>query len=687
MARARSTPPGLRNTALPDGRPFDDLGHSSGPEEPRRTGHRQSATSHLHSAGPHTLTSHDGFLGVQMRRRWVLSTLTSVAVLAASACTTHGHESASARITRSAGGHVAAENVTVSVRPDSVSSDLTLRVRRSAIPKNLPDYITAIGKAVTITVTGGRLTGTARLVFGPSAAIKSSDLPVVTWQDGAGGWRWLPAERRADGSIAAETDHFSLGYLGKIDVPKWAKDVAGNVKDYATGRSGVEQPSCGDEGAFRGDGTSVSSDGGDTIKWCAGVQDGKRIMRVANNRRAYAQLTFPVSWTVVDGGGFGLSIEALKRSAASGAARLSAPPGTQVRLVSGGQILTLALPPGVGGHLSAEMSIVAWALSGIELGVQVWSVVAGIANKGLGTLGDTAWGRFTDRLLGNEALAGWGDAWGKCLESVTGNFTDSPMSSASISSIGSALMKTEWDCVPQLMKADVAQAGLKMFALGVLLSTIGTVTGLIFSAANLLVTGVREIWDSLAAFGGKSDPIYDVVVNGKQAAPTSSCTNGEISNAYVAWTGKTPTGVEDLRCAQGWAAAVIIDPVTGKTDGLKVFRVVGGVWKVVGEVLPPDNCAERVIANFQMPSAVFAAILPQIRPCQKVVEIPDVEGQTFDQASKVLTDAGLRTSEAYEQSDSELDGRATRTDPPAGTKVETGYLVTVYIARPGLPGD
>jgi beta-lactam-binding protein with PASTA domain/tRNA A-37 threonylcarbamoyl transferase component Bud32 len=60
--------------------------------------------------------------------------------------------------------------------------------------------------------------------------------------------------------------------------------------------------------------------------------------------------------------------------------------------------------------------------------------------------------------------------------------------------------------------------------------------------------------------------------------------------------------------------------------------------------------------------------------------IPDVSGQDPDQAANELGQKGFRTTTKQESSTSVTKGKVTRTDPPAGTQLENGALVTVYVS-------
>ena len=60
--------------------------------------------------------------------------------------------------------------------------------------------------------------------------------------------------------------------------------------------------------------------------------------------------------------------------------------------------------------------------------------------------------------------------------------------------------------------------------------------------------------------------------------------------------------------------------------------------------------------------------------------VPDVSGEDADQAANELGQKGFRTTTRQEASSTVTRGKVTRTDPPAGTQLENGSLVTVYVS-------
>ena len=60
------------------------------------------------------------------------------------------------------------------------------------------------------------------------------------------------------------------------------------------------------------------------------------------------------------------------------------------------------------------------------------------------------------------------------------------------------------------------------------------------------------------------------------------------------------------------------------------------------------------------------------------IKVPDVTGETLDDAQQRLADAGFQYRVLQEASDSVDPGKVTRTDPPSGTSAEKGLTVKLY---------
>lgn len=406
----------------------------------------------------------------------------------------------------------AIDDISVTIPSSSVDGTGTVTVsRRPVATAELPDGVDVISDGIDVRLTSEvALTGNAQVTFMlPPDFETETGYPVVFWQGRDGTVRLLPAEwMPGDETVTATVDHFSGGFLGRIDIVGTARTWAGNAADYFTGRSGVSQPSCGDEDAARRGGLTVTSDGGDTVKWCFGIEDGQRILRVANNRRAYAEVAFPDSWEVLDSGRFGLSVDAVNRLFSDGAAELVVGSGRDVQILSGGETVTFAVPDGEVGNVRVEMSVTAWLLSAVVFGADVYSGVAKLIAPGLGDVASGSWNRMASQLESGQNLGAWVDAARDCVRSLTDQITDKPLSV----DVAVPLMKFVWGCVPAMMAAEISESGYSLFLLGTVLAAIGTAVGLVLSVANLIITAVREVFDSIVSFAGDDDVIYDIVI-------------------------------------------------------------------------------------------------------------------------------------------------------------------------------
>lgn len=410
----------------------------------------------------------------------------------------------------SATGSASADGMSVNV-PGGLPDGARLTLRAVALPDaGLPEAIVPVGQAARVTLTGAALPVPATVTFPtPDGVDGTRVLPLVVWQDASGGWRWLPPQwTPGQTTMSAQTDHFSIGFAAKIDLQKWAENRKGEFVDYVTSRSGAAQPSCGDEAAGRGDDVTVVSDGGDSVKWCFGLVNGQRLLKISNNRRMFTEITYPSAWKVVAGSSVTFSPETLVRALSTGAASALVPEGKAVRILDGGDTLTLEVPPGQTGRVLADMSVWAYYVSILQFGVETYAAVAKASNVALGTAAQDGWQRIAQRLAGTASIDGYTDALRACGKGVA------QLTESDVGEIGADLLKFGWSCIPELMQADPVVTGVRMFAVGAVLATVGIVVSFVLTAAHLLLAGMREIWDNFAAIftGNESDPVYDIVV-------------------------------------------------------------------------------------------------------------------------------------------------------------------------------
>ena len=340
----------------------------------------------------------------------------------------------------------------------------------------------------------------------------------VFWENGRGGWELLPSELDADrATISAYTDHFSGGFLGRFG------DLTEAFRNYITGRSGVDHPGCGDEESLRDDYT-VASDGGDTILWCAGRDDAGVFMRVANNRRMHIELLYPPEWTVDTKRDASLSDDAAIRLLGHSLSEFSDPNETRTRMmVSGGDTVQLRVPEGSHGLVTAEASINTWLISALWFGAQTYGTVAKAAKIG----GDADFVSKLVVLANGDGPVKLADEIRSCFSGFRNNV---PIVSQSETDPG-AIFGFFFDCFPSVMKVYFDEyQDVSWLAAGILLKTVVTAVSFLLTGINLIVSGLREVWDLMASLGtdlgigGNSDAYYDIrLASGGASPPVKQC--------------------------------------------------------------------------------------------------------------------------------------------------------------------
>lgn len=533
--------------------------------------------------------------------RWRLQAvvLSAAAALALSACTGSPSPGATPPSnTKSSEVTVKADAVSiarvgraqVSVPAGAAPAGSVLSLETVPVPPfPVPAGLVLPASAVQVRLSSGTLGAPATLTFpAPAGADGTSLIPVVLWQDGNSAWRMLPSTfDPATGTLTAATDHFSFGLPALVDVKKWAADRKDDILNYLSGRMGAKPPKCAQESAARGDTIKVTSDGGDSVKWCFGMDGSQRVLRIVNNRRTFSDITYPKTWKVLDKQSVSISEDAIIRAVAGKTGSWSAPKGKAVRVVDGGDTLVLAVPGDQGGQVTVEMGTTAWLLSALKFGVETYVDVAKVSGESLAEASKGSWKRILARLAGLEEMDGYTEALRGCSKAIT------EVSDSSPAKIGPGVLKFAWGCLPELMTADLKASGIKMFAAGVVLKSVAFIVGGILTAVNLIVSGLREIWDSIASFGGKSDSVYDIKIS--VAAPPCPTEAWMRQAAGAVSLGKA-TGVSagSVQCSGVWASAgVDIDDGSELLDGTPIgntypflFHYSNGAWHVVGRDQP-----------------------------------------------------------------------------------------------------
>ncbi len=450
-------------------------------------------------------------MGVTTIRCWTVGFAAVSLILAG--CSSAPGPSASAPVSIAKGGQASLAGVTLSIPPHGVDSSSTLTMSQGS-PRSGWDandaQMQVVGNPIQAELSDG-------VVLRKPASVRfpiPTDLPpanrlMVLWEDGEGGYRPLPIKDQTKRSITAVTNHFSVGWLAAIDVPNSAKQWTANLGNYLSARSDVAQPTCGDEQSPRDAGVEVASNSGDTVKWCFGNDSGRQVLRIANNRRTFTTITYPSAWKVLDGNSHKITLDSAARLLGS---KTTFPPtGRAVRTIDGGDTLTLAVPEGSSGRAEATSDFVAWAFTALVYGVEVYTSVA----KGVSSKVGKAAQSSSDRILA--ALMGDGGSYTEAFAACAKAFGEHADFRGP-----SDVFSVMWDCIPQLMRADIESTGLSMFGLGQVLSSIGGAVAAVLTGVHLLTTSGREIWDNIASLNGNSDADYLITVRAPAAAIPST---------------------------------------------------------------------------------------------------------------------------------------------------------------------
>jgi hypothetical protein len=129
------------------------------------------------------------------------------------------------------------------------------------------------------------------------AAAPGTVVVVATRETPDQAWSYLPGKLTAGGdAVVFTTRHFSLfgilGYdLGQM-VSAFKNDFIDGLDSDATAELG-KSPGCANEAEARQDGYKISSDSGDTVFWCFGIEGGHRVLKVTDHRRYPLEVVHP----------------------------------------------------------------------------------------------------------------------------------------------------------------------------------------------------------------------------------------------------------------------------------------------------------------------------------------------------------------------------------------------------------
>lgn len=467
------------------------------------------------------------------RRRLRAPGLVSVSLVLAmtlAACTAEGappqdsgdsstDDSASVEIVDGESASVRAGAVSVQIAARNLTGGGTLTARPADPPRGGLPGLTAIGPGVDVTLSGVDLTGPATVRFDVPDGWAAKDLvPVVVWED-EGGWRWLPTEIQRDGSVAvARAPHFSEGFLGGFDAGAFAKESFGKVVTWASGRSGVAQPRCEDEAAAREE-IDVASDHGDSVKWCLGREGGRTILRVANNRLLYTQVSYPDSWTNLTGSKVGISLDRALVAAGTSIEQLAYRRAERtVYLLEPGAVMTIAVPDGASDRVTAKGTPAAFFLQTLRTALEMLTTLRGFAKVGANApAADKVFAMLGEGKGDNLA---WASAAQSCLVSFTESFTDDMTEPVTGPGQLRKAAQFAMKCGAEIGAASLTDSGPLAWLTSAAVATVINVYSIASSLVTHLVGAGREVFDGVRSLTTDvDDAAYDIVIVSSRDVP------------------------------------------------------------------------------------------------------------------------------------------------------------------------
>jgi hypothetical protein len=194
---------------------------------------------------------------------------------------------------------------------------------------------------------------------------------VATSESPIGPWTLLkPVVSKDKTAATVRTDHFSLWQVITTSISGLVKAFKKEMLDGLSGdlTTEAEKPQCAKEDQARQSGYQITSSAKDTVYWCFGIEDGKRVLKVVNRRRYPLTMSHP-GLTVLSSGKIWPDISQL--------ARLGS--GDRTVLFPFDEVVMQAdLPDGSSGGISTDFDRLAQTLYTLQVGVDT---AAGILTR------------------------------------------------------------------------------------------------------------------------------------------------------------------------------------------------------------------------------------------------------------------------------------------------------------------
>ncbi|MGB3674221.1 MAG: hypothetical protein WA988_07275, partial [Candidatus Nanopelagicales bacterium] len=276
-----------------------------------------------------------------------------------------------------------AADVRLVVPSGALSETVEVSAAELPQPSELPEGVTA-ERILNIQLDGVAPTKPVRVQFSgvDADSLAGPEGAAVGYHEGPDGVEFLDADVDVDKkTVTVETSSLSpLGYL-RISSDK-VREQLGGVLRTSLGDAvfGVDDPKCEGEDEARGDGWTVNSTDSRTVKWCMGMDEGDRVITLANNRRYPLVVRPPGGTTLRD------------RSDRGFAARVSEATLPNDRVVLGGgedATWVLEQEPGISGTFQAELDGLAQSVVSIEVAAEWLELFASKVPRGKSATKDT----------------------------------------------------------------------------------------------------------------------------------------------------------------------------------------------------------------------------------------------------------------------------------------------------------
>lgn len=203
----------------------------------------------------------------------------------------------------------------VTVSGEKVPSDMHAQVAKHAIEPQI-GLTTALTKTLEIGLSG-KLAAPATITMTLDRAVEANDTVVVAANPThtKDGWQLVSAKLSTDRKHATFTvDHLSWFKALLVDIKGAVSELKKEFVDGMTAGvfSTAEKPTCSNESQAKQDDYTISSSAKDTLYWCFGVENGKRVLKVVNRRSYPLELTTS-NVTVTSSGHGSLDLAGLAR--------------------------------------------------------------------------------------------------------------------------------------------------------------------------------------------------------------------------------------------------------------------------------------------------------------------------------------------------------------------------------------